>query len=117
MSAVAEAPRQPAPPLTVPALNSASSSLKFGLYRVDATRAEALLAGDHEAASVALAVIRLAQQHFAATPQVACLDAAFHADMSAVARVLPIARELQAEGIRRYGFHGLSCESIHRRYR
>jgi acetate kinase len=29
-----------------------------------------------------------------------------------VARVLPIARELQFEGIQRYGFHGLSCESI-----
>ncbi|MES3014788.1 MAG: acetate kinase [Pseudomonadota bacterium] len=60
----------------------------------------------------ALAVIRLAQLHFVTTPQVACLDTAFHADMPAVARVLPIARALQVEGIRRYGFHGLSCESI-----
>jgi acetate kinase len=29
-----------------------------------------------------------------------------------VARVLPISKELQLEGIQRYGFHGLSCESI-----
>ena len=32
--------------------------------------------------------------------------------MPDVARVLPIARELQFEGVQRYGFHGLSCESI-----
>jgi acetate kinase len=32
--------------------------------------------------------------------------------MPDVARVLPIPRELQSEGIQRYGFHGLSCESI-----
>ena len=32
--------------------------------------------------------------------------------MPEVARVLPIAKELQSEGIQRYGFHGLSCESI-----
>lgn len=164
-----------APALTVLALNSGSSSLKFGLSRVDAAGAEVLLAGDHDAASAqaqgeamldivtrlaaaglprpdaighrvvhggrelhhhvpidatvmtqleaaaafaplhtpaALAVIRLAQRHFAATPQVACLDTAFHAGMPPVARMLPIARELQAEGIHRYGFHGLSCESI-----
>ena len=32
--------------------------------------------------------------------------------MPDVARVLPVAKALQAEGIQRYGFHGLSCESI-----
>jgi len=32
--------------------------------------------------------------------------------MPAIARVLPIPRALQAEGVERYGFHGLSCESI-----
>ena len=36
----------------------------------------------------------------------------FHAELPAVARVLPIIMELQSEGIQRYGFHGLSCESI-----
>jgi acetate kinase len=45
---------------------------------------------------------------------VACFDTTFHAELPAVARVLPIAKELQSEGIQRYGFHGLSCESIMR---
>jgi acetate kinase len=60
----------------------------------------------------ALAVIRFAQDHFRGLPQAACFDTAFHADLPDVARVLPIARELRQEGIQRYGFHGLSCESI-----
>jgi acetate kinase len=60
----------------------------------------------------ALAVIHYAQAHFPGLPQVACFDTAFHADMPDVARTLPIARELVASGLQRYGFHGLSCESI-----
>ena len=39
-------------------------------------------------------------------------DTTFHAELPAVARILPIAKELQSEGIQRYGFHGLSCKSI-----
>ena len=160
------------------ALNSGSSSLKFGLYRVDSagagkllgetlsttcttstaehpdaiTRVASLLAApgmpppdaighrivhggpalrQHrriddavllqlQAAAAfaplhtpaALAVIRFAQAHYPGVPQVACLDTQFHADMPDVARVLPIARELLSEGMQRYGFHGLSLESI-----
>jgi acetate kinase len=60
----------------------------------------------------ALSVIRFAQQHFPGLPQVACFDTTFHADLPDVARVLPIPRQWQSEGIQRYGFHGLSCESI-----
>jgi acetate kinase len=60
----------------------------------------------------ALAVIRFAQEHFPGLPQVACLDTAFHVGLPEVARVLPIPREYQSAGIQRYGFHGLSCESI-----
>jgi acetate kinase len=60
----------------------------------------------------AVTMIRFARAHFPGLPQVACLDTAFHANLPDVARVLPIARELQSEGIQRYGFHGLSCESI-----
>ena len=63
-------------------------------------------------APAALSVIRFAQQHFAGLPQVACFDTTFHAAMPDVARVLPIPRDLQSLGIQRYGFHGLSCESI-----
>ena len=60
----------------------------------------------------ALSVIRFAQEHFPGLPQAACFDTTFHAELPEVARVLPIARELEFEGIQRYGFHGLSCESI-----
>lgn len=183
--------------LNVLALNSGSSSLKFGLYRVVSSRCETLLSGEaqsiggesgkfyaqdsrknillSETASLpsqrqaiiriarllvdakmptpaaighrivhggpklrqhclideevlrrleaasdfaplhtpsALSVIRFAQEHFPATPQAACFDTTFHAGLPEVARVLPIAKDLQREGIQRYGFHGLSCESI-----
>jgi acetate kinase len=60
----------------------------------------------------ALSVIRFAQEHFRGLPQAACFDTAFHAGLPEVARVLPVAKELQSEGIQRYGFHGVSCESI-----
>jgi acetate kinase len=60
----------------------------------------------------ALSVIRFAQQHFPGLPQAACFDTTFHAELPDIARVLPIAKELLSEGIQRYGFHGLSCESI-----
>jgi acetate kinase len=60
----------------------------------------------------ALAVIRFAQAHFPTLPQVACFDTSFHVHMPDIARVLPIPRALRAEGVERYGFHGLSCESI-----
>ena len=60
----------------------------------------------------ALSVIRFAQELFPQIPHAACLDTAFHAGLPDVARVLPLPRELQSEGVQRYGFHGLSCESI-----
>ncbi len=60
----------------------------------------------------ALSVIRMAQEHFPGLPQVVCFDTTFHAELPEVARVLPISKELRLEGIHRYGFHGLSCESI-----
>lgn len=60
----------------------------------------------------ALSVIRFAKDHFPGLSQVACFDTTFHAALPDVARVLPIPKELGSEGIQRYGFHGLSCESI-----
>jgi acetate kinase len=60
----------------------------------------------------ALKVIRAAQALFPDAQQAACFDTTFHAAMPDVARVLPIPRALEAEGLFRYGFHGLSCESI-----
>jgi acetate kinase len=40
--------------------------------------------------------------------QVACFDTAFHHDLPRVAQLLPIPRRYEAQGVRRYGFHGLS---------
>jgi len=45
---------------------------------------------------------------FPELPQVACFDTAFHHDLPRVARLLPIPRRYEAQGVRRYGFHGLS---------
>ena len=41
-------------------------------------------------------------------PQVACFDTAFHHDLPRVTQLLPIPRRYFAQGVRRYGFHGLS---------
>ena len=41
-------------------------------------------------------------------PQVACFDTAFHRTLPRVARLLAIPRRYEAQGVRRYGFHGLS---------
>jgi acetate kinase len=48
------------------------------------------------------------QGRFPELPQVACFDTAFHRDLPRVARLLPIPRRYEAQGVRRYGFHGLS---------
>ena len=45
-------------------------------------------------------------------PQVACFDTAFHRGHGALADHFAIPEELYAEGVRRYGFHGLSYEYI-----
>ncbi len=47
-------------------------------------------------------------RRFPDLPQVACFDTAFHHDMPRVAQMLPIPRRYEAQGVRRYGFHGLS---------
>jgi len=62
-----------------------------------------------------LAPIRTLLRGFPALPQVACFDTAFHRDHGAVADHYAIPHQLHAEGVRRYGFHGLSYEYIARR--
>lgn len=42
------------------------------------------------------------------TPQIVCFDTAFHAELPDVARRLAVPERYAADGIRRYGFHGLS---------
>lgn len=50
-------------------------------------------------------------------PQVACFDTAFHHGMPVVATRFALPRQYEAEGVRRYGFHGLSYEYISGRLR
>lgn len=45
-------------------------------------------------------------------PQIACFDTAFHRSQSELAQLFAIPRWLTAEGVKRYGFHGLSYEYI-----
>ena len=45
-------------------------------------------------------------------PQVVCFDTAFHRGLPERAERLPLPRELYDEGVRRYGFHGISYEYI-----
>ena len=55
-----------------------------------------------------LLLVEAFQRRFPELPQVACFDTAFHHDLPRVARLLPIPRRYEAQGVRRYGFHGLS---------
>ena len=45
-------------------------------------------------------------------PQVACFDTAFHRTQPTIAQLFALPRRISAEGVRRYGFHGLSYEYI-----
>src|ERR1051326_894024 len=57
-------------------------------------------------------LIEAIDRRYADLPQVACFDTAFHAAMPEVARRLPLPRTLWEQGVRRYGFHGLSYEFV-----
>jgi acetate kinase len=61
-----------------------------------------------------LAGIRAIQTLLPGVPQIACFDTAFHRSQPAVAQMFGLPRHLTAEGVRRYGFHGLSYEYIAR---
>ena len=56
--------------------------------------------------------IRAFQKAFATTPQVACFDTAFHATLPEVDYSFALPSSLTAQGVRRYGFHGLSYQYI-----
>lgn len=155
------------------ALNTGSSSLKYGLYRVEGDAVEALFSDQADAPGgdadpvhaitdalrkrdlpmpdavghrivhggpnirdhariddalmahledarafaplhvpAAVEMVKRAREAFPSAPQVACFDTAFHRTMPAVAKTLPLPAELREGGIERYGFHGLSYESI-----
>jgi len=60
----------------------------------------------------ALSLIAAAQKIFPKAAHYACFDTAFHRTMPEVASHLPILQRYFYAGIRRYGFHGLSYESL-----
>ncbi len=60
----------------------------------------------------ALAGIGAVERLRPGAPQVACFDTAFHATLPLEERMFGIPRRYYHQGIRRYGFHGLSYESI-----
>jgi acetate kinase len=60
----------------------------------------------------ALSLIASAQSIFPYAAQFACFDTVFHQTMPEVASHLPLPQRYFDAGIRRYGFHGLSYESL-----
>jgi acetate kinase len=59
-----------------------------------------------------LAAIKAVAGHAPALPQVACFDTSFHRSQPAVAQSFALPRRYADEGVRRYGFHGLSYEYV-----
>jgi acetate kinase len=60
----------------------------------------------------AIKIIQEGMAHFPDIPHFACFDTIFHQTMPEVASVYPIPAEYRNRGVHRYGFHGLSCESV-----
>jgi len=60
----------------------------------------------------ALAMIGEMMRRFADVPHVACFDTVFHETMPEEATVYALPYAVRRQGVRRYGFHGLSCESV-----
>ena len=56
--------------------------------------------------------IELMQKHFPNITQIACFDTSFHLTMPNRAKMFALPNSLYEDGIKRYGFHGLSFESI-----
>jgi len=77
---------------------------------LDAIAALAPLAPLHQPHNVE--GVRAARAAFPGVPQVACFDTAFHRTMPEVNQVFALPQRWLDRGVRRYGFHGLSYESI-----
>ena len=77
---------------------------------IEAVRA--LVPFDPQHLPQALAAIEASTKAFPTLPQVACFDTAFHREMPRVAQLYGLPFDLYDQGVIRYGFHGLSYESI-----
>jgi acetate kinase len=60
----------------------------------------------------AIYIMRQVMREFGGVPNFVCLDSYFHRHLPEVTRHLPIPEEYSAQGVRRFGAHGLSYESI-----
>ena len=61
---------------------------------------------------IAVYIMRESLRLFPGVPNFVCLDTYFHRTMPEVVTHMPIPEEYSAMGVRRYGYHGLSYESI-----
>jgi len=61
---------------------------------------------------VAVEIIEEMMERLPGVPHFACFDTVFHETMPEAAKTYAIPEEYRLQGARRYGFHGLSCESI-----
>jgi acetate kinase len=61
---------------------------------------------------IQLAMIDAVAAHYPELPQVACFDTSFHSSMPEVAQRFALPEKLWQQGIKRYGFHGLSYEYV-----
>ena len=64
----------------------------------------------HEPA--AIKIIEEMQGRFPSVPHFACFDTVFHETMPEEAKTYALPGDVRKKGVRRYGFHGLSCESV-----
>jgi acetate kinase len=100
----------------LPPLAAAGHRVVHGLQRFEPARVTAALLDelhrleplDPDHLPAELALIEALRRRRPALPQVACFDTLFHRDLPRVAAQLPIPRRFEAQGLRRYGFHGLS---------
>jgi acetate kinase len=60
----------------------------------------------------ALEMIGEMMRRFPGVPHIACFDTVFHETMPEEATVYALPYSVRKQGVRRYGFHGLSCESV-----
>jgi acetate kinase len=75
----------------------------------------ALLAIDPDHVPQTVAAIELTSEAYPGVPQIACFDTAFHRTLPHVAQMYALPRRFWDAGVRRFGFHGLSCEYVMRR--
>lgn len=67
---------------------------------------------DPEHLPIQLKLVEAFRRAFPHASHILCFDTAFHHDLPTRSRLLPVARRYEDEGLRRYGFHGLSYASI-----